>query len=591
MESALTLGLNELTDSIVSAHPVGTLGHPVDDPHPDHRSSNGQNGVFLSNSSAGHSRIDTGRPDLIGHPQHDRFDNDFDGQVDEAGEGTSTYTGAAYRMRVVEWNTDPTNKIGAPNLDDDNDGDVDEAGEVNEVSTKDERKFTVHVTATCGNYATSITALIRSVKSSASPRGVYAENELKLESNSMIDSYDSSNGSYSTPPGKKYSNKDGNIATSGSLILESNADVVGDATYGGSVSIDPNARVHGQLSKSNNVQDVEQVDFPARESLPIKTSTNNTIEVKGTMVFDEDTNLGRTGLKIMKNATVIVEEGVSLNVSSIDTEQKSTFIVRDNKPGTKSSTEITVTGDWYVDQNGTIKMEKNTMKKDKTDHTTIRVSNDWDLKQGATLNRRQNGDIYVGSDLGTEQSVDVTLSNPGPSEQKLQVGNTLEISQNNTWNVEGDTEWIVQTAAMDQNFTMNADVSSGEMDFYADQKVELSSNGDVITKGGPPGDLRWFVGDPDKGFTNGSANMIMKSNTRLDGAIHAPTADFNTEQNIEIRGRLSAWKLNPLAQNSEIHIDNSIAPCEYLDNRNCGTSARIDTSWATETRGGRMQGF
>ncbi|MEO0651369.1 MAG: hypothetical protein AAFZ65_11905 [Planctomycetota bacterium] len=108
-------------------------------------------------------------------------------------------------------------------------------------------------------------------------QGAFGDLRVTFNSNSRIDSYDSSQGPYSASNGKgndKYHSPHGDIASNGDIHLDSNASIWGDALVGptGSFTTNSNATLNGSWSNNSQsivLEPVVMPSFPAGGNLHI----------------------------------------------------------------------------------------------------------------------------------------------------------------------------------------------------------------------------------------------------------------------------------------------------------------------------------
>ena len=87
------------------------------------------------------------------------------------------------------------------------------------------------------------------------------DGEIELDSNALVDSYDSADGPYD----KNNANENGHIGTNGDITLDGNATVKGDATTGpdGTLTLDGNnSSVSGSTTPATEIQEMQPVQVP-----------------------------------------------------------------------------------------------------------------------------------------------------------------------------------------------------------------------------------------------------------------------------------------------------------------------------------------
>ena len=124
--------------------------------------------------------------------------------------------------------------------------------------------FSLQATGLDGRTGTRIDAVLRRVSSNLFTWAAFGDEGMTMDSNAMVDSYDSGAGPYGSQDvngsgSSSYANEDGNVGSNQNVGLDSNSTVHGDAVCGptGTVSVLGNADVTGSTSPA-----------PAQVSLP-----------------------------------------------------------------------------------------------------------------------------------------------------------------------------------------------------------------------------------------------------------------------------------------------------------------------------------
>ena len=143
-----------------------------------------------------------------------------------------------------------------------------------------------------------------------------SDDQLTMNANTMVDSYDSSNGSYAShtmtvTDGVLRANANGHVASNADIVLNSDAKVIGDATpgQGHSVSFATGSYVHGSTAPAAEPFAFPPVDVPAIPSsgpFSLGTGATQTIPA-GDHGFD-DFDIGKdANLTIVGPATIVVD--------------------------------------------------------------------------------------------------------------------------------------------------------------------------------------------------------------------------------------------------------------------------------------------
>ncbi len=259
-----------------------------------------------------------------GHSEHDRMDNDDDGEIDEEGEdnplvgsgaGSGSYAAGLYRVEMQEWVTESHGtKDGAKDLNDnwtDDDGDGDHTdNETNEVSgftNENSRKFTIKVTATYGNYTVDMRAFTNALQTDARKFAIYSEKHLEVKSKTVVDSYDSSIGPYGG--GNQF--QEGNLAAEGDVTLKPNAVIKGDVHYGDSIDWDPDkTTVTGEVLELNPALLNQPWSLTKNFQDPTGTKTVN----KGTFTVDQNYK----SITVRRGGTLIIPGGKTWHFGDFD---------------------------------------------------------------------------------------------------------------------------------------------------------------------------------------------------------------------------------------------------------------------------------
>jgi hypothetical protein len=96
---------------------------------------------------------------------------------------------------------------------------------------------TVKSTAAYGGYTRSISVTLMKPTATSTSIGIFSDQNYVISSNCVVDSYDSSKGTYASQitgkiTGQNYANKNGNIGSNGSITLDSNNKIMGNANPG-----------------------------------------------------------------------------------------------------------------------------------------------------------------------------------------------------------------------------------------------------------------------------------------------------------------------------------------------------------------------
>lgn len=223
-----------------------------------------------------------------------------------------TYRGMKYQINVWEW--DDEERIGAIDVDDNRNGTVDEGGgssdfnefDVPAVSTNAARRFTIDVTATISNYATTMRMFVKTFREPDDKMGIYSKGNLKLQ-DGLFDSYDGSKGSYGG------SNVGSNIGTTAEAEyeLQDGTTVKGDARWGTKnfPNNENNYKVTGTEEKLEKNRDFTQMVIEQDPGSGTSTKT-----VDGSEIIDQD----YTGVSLMQGSEATIPDGTDVTIGDRD---------------------------------------------------------------------------------------------------------------------------------------------------------------------------------------------------------------------------------------------------------------------------------
>ncbi len=157
--------------------------------------------------------------------------------------------------------------------------------------------------------------------------GAFGDEGLSMSSNSMVDSYDSSAGTYEDQAvngsgSDTYANQEGNVGSNASVSLDQNATVNGNAVPGpsGTTTVTGNAEVTGSTSPAALTSEMPTIDVPSTpsagsweidgsESLPAGDHAFDDFQLKsnGTLTVTGPATVVFRNAQIDSNAQIIVD--------------------------------------------------------------------------------------------------------------------------------------------------------------------------------------------------------------------------------------------------------------------------------------------
>jgi hypothetical protein len=177
--------------------------------------------------------------------------------------------------------------------------------------------------------------------------GAFGDLGLTLDANAHVDSYNSSNGPYNPTNGSgndKYDSAEGAVGANGSIMLDTNSLVFGDAVPGpvGSVILNGKSAVAGSTTPNTALVDLPPIDMPVITSSGDWSPTGNASLPAGDHAFDTFT-LG-------SNATLTITGPARILSSNMLVLSNSKIIV----DSTSGPVEFYVADDFVMSSNTTI---------------------------------------------------------------------------------------------------------------------------------------------------------------------------------------------------------------------------------------------
>ncbi len=173
--------------------------------------------------------------------------------------------------------------------------------------------------------------------------GIFGEEWVDLDSNSMVDSYDSNDGPY--PDDVEWVNDYGNVGSNGDINIDSNTSVYGDAMVGPIGVLDdddPGVTIAGVAGSSQTLEAMPPIVVPAIAATGVFNAVSNTTLAAGDYHF--------TSFQISGNAQLTIQGPARLVLDDALVESNSEWVI----DATNGPVEIYATGDFELRSNSTL---------------------------------------------------------------------------------------------------------------------------------------------------------------------------------------------------------------------------------------------
>jgi hypothetical protein len=182
----------------------------------------------------------------------------------------------------------------------------------------------------------------------------FGDEELHMDSNSRTDSYDSADGTYASQQvngsgSNAYANTDGDVGSNGSITMDSNVGVWGDASPGPGGSVSGNlANISGSTTPTSSTIALPAIVLPAAPSATdLTVSTASYTLASGTHSFAKlQVNVGKS-LHVVGPATIVCNDFVLKSNSSVTVDASA------------GKVEFFVVNDFVLNSNTTIASDDN----------------------------------------------------------------------------------------------------------------------------------------------------------------------------------------------------------------------------------------
>ena len=144
--------------------------------------------------------------------------------------------------------------------------------------------------------------------------GAFGDEELSMDSNAHVDSYDSTLGTWDSQltvnnGNGQYANNNGNVGSNGDVTLDGNSEVHGSAVCGPTATTTiggNNVIVAGSTAPATGVQELPALVIPSFPIQPAYTVSGTQTLASGDYYFSSMTGSGNSKLTIMGPATIVV---------------------------------------------------------------------------------------------------------------------------------------------------------------------------------------------------------------------------------------------------------------------------------------------
>jgi len=166
-------------------------------------------------------------------------------------------------------------------------------------------------------HGSRVEVTMQEVKNNIWTWGAFGDEELTMDSNSHVDSYDSTLGDWASQAVNSsgngtYANQNGNVGSNGDVSIDQNSEVHGDAVSGptATTSVLGNATVSGSTTPAGSPQALPALVIPSFPSSgPLSVSGSQTL-ASGNYYFSSVTFGGNSELTVTGPATIVVDDYV-----------------------------------------------------------------------------------------------------------------------------------------------------------------------------------------------------------------------------------------------------------------------------------------
>ncbi len=191
-----------------------------------------------------------------------------------------------------------------------------------EITELNARSYSLASTGIAGRFQNRLELVVSEAPTGFFQYAAFGDDGVVLDSNSFIDSYDSSEGSYESQVqgGNEFANENGTVGSNADILLKANTEVHGDAIPGPGHVVDdsaPNVYVSGSTDPAEETFELPPIVEPEIESSGTLTGTTNITLGPGEIHYDSILMQGGTTLRIQGPATVIADDFVLKSNSNL----------------------------------------------------------------------------------------------------------------------------------------------------------------------------------------------------------------------------------------------------------------------------------
>jgi len=173
-----------------------------------------------------------------------------------------------------------------------------------------------------GHHEQTIEMLVRNDSSQISDFGIFGKKLVALKSNSKVDSYNSSLGTYASQTNGSYAHANGNVGSNDNITVAANAKVYGYAQYGpdasDSISVAANVTIsdgYGAAQSQITLAPVTVPSYASSGSLSTKSKDNKSIG-PGNLQYDSITTASNSSLTVKGPCNLVITNAATINSNS-----------------------------------------------------------------------------------------------------------------------------------------------------------------------------------------------------------------------------------------------------------------------------------
>ena len=191
-----------------------------------------------------------------------------------------------------------------------------------EIEQVGQRSYALRSTGTNDGYQERLELMLSSQPTGFFRYACFGSEGVVLESNALIDSFDSTLGTYESQLDKEsgFARENGDVGSNEDILLRSNTEVHGDCNPGPEGVVDdsaPGTYISGSTEPAKELFVLPPIEVPAIASSGSRTSNANLVLGPGEVHLTSLTMMGGTTLRIMGPATVVLDDLVLKSGASI----------------------------------------------------------------------------------------------------------------------------------------------------------------------------------------------------------------------------------------------------------------------------------